>query len=472
MGRLREKKKKDRAVSLGVFYLKYIVRLIIGVLLIVGIMIIFFGMLLYSNIVYPANYAEKQAKAAYESIRERRKVEEEMIPELVQYVVFSENGDVISGNMKKKNVEKARERWQAAVLYDSFNTVHAVSAQIGMNYYDIIKLEQDYCILQYKIMVQYQSAFLRNHFPPPEIMMIIVTVVLTLFYTAFSAFCFGRALKEKLNLLIGATEKIQDNNLDFTILSSKIKEIDTVLDSMDKMRTALKESLETQWKSEQQKREQIAALAHDLKTPLTLIRGNAELLSDMEPDGEQKECIACIEDSSLQMQTYVQMMIEAVTSESILRIQKKSMDFSSFLRKMQEKCRGLCTVGQVTLEWSYDYHAQTLYADEMFLTRALLNIVSNAVEHTPVGGSVSFEAREADGGMVFVISDTGGGFGSEALRHAKEQFYMEDASRGSKQHFGMGLYIADSVAKQHGGSLTLGNSREKGGAEVVLRVAD
>lgn len=470
MGRLGNIEKKAKTVSLGIFYLEYLVRFLIGALAIVGSAVIIFNVLLYSDIVYPANYAEKQAKIAYENIMEQQKVIEEMIPEVCQYAVLSENGNVKSGNMKKKDIRKV---WKESEIFHqsrSEYTIHAVSKQIGTNYYEIIKLEQEYCILQYKIIAQYQSPFLRKYFLPPETMMIVCTILLLLFYGIWSAVCFGNALKEKLNILIDATEKIQANDLEFSVTSSGIKEIDTVLDSMDEMRTALKESLEAQWKSEQQKNEQIAALAHDLKTPLTLIRGNAELLFDMDPDEEQKECITFIADSSIQMQTYVQMMLEVTTSSDILRMKKKAVDLSAFLQEIKEKYRGLCSTKKIVPQWDCVYHTQMVTVDEVFLTRALLNVVANAVEYTPADGVISFEVRETDEHIVFVISDTGKGFSPEALRHATEQFYMEDASRSSRQHFGIGLYLADSVAKQHDGSLTVGNSKRTCGAEVSIMI--
>lgn len=83
--------------------------------------------------------------------------------------------------------------------------------------------------------------------------------------------------------------------------------------------------------------------------------------------------------------------------------------------------------------------------------RAILNVISNAVEHTSENGIVYIEVYENEGYFVFVISDTGNGFSAEALKHATEQFYMSDQSRNSNAHFGIGLYITNLVIKQHKG---------------------
>ncbi|SHK30027.1 His Kinase A (phospho-acceptor) domain-containing protein [Hathewaya proteolytica DSM 3090] len=87
-----------------------------------------------------------------------------------------------------------------------------------------------------------------------------------------------------------ATAKIQNQDLDFTIQHSGITEIDEMLFSVDQMRAALKESLESQWKMEKNKRDQISAMAHDIKTPLTIIHGNTALLDETEQTSEQQQC--------------------------------------------------------------------------------------------------------------------------------------------------------------------------------------
>ena len=70
--------------------------------------------------------------------------------------------------------------------------------------------------------------------------------------------------------------------------------------------------------------------------------------------------------------------------------------------------------------------------------------------------------------LQIIIRDEGVGFSKEALLHARERFFMGDVSRGSKMHYGMGLYITDLIMKQHDGKMILRNSEKSSGAEVVL----
>ena len=70
----------------------------------------------------------------------------------------------------------------------------------------------------------------------------------------------------------------------------------------------------------------------------------------------------------------------------------------------------------------------------------------------------------------FVVTDEGHGFTADALNHATEQFFMDDSSRSSKSHYGIGLYMAASIVKKHDGQIMLENVTENGGARVTIQI--
>ena len=80
------------------------------------------------------------------------------------------------------------------------------------------------------------------------------------------------------------------------------------------------------------------------------------------------------------------------------------------------------------------------------------------------------DVQSNNGFVEISVTDEGTGFSKEALCHAQEQFYMGDQSRNSKLHFGMGLYITNSIMEQHNGQLILENSKETGGAKVTMKL--
>lgn len=455
MGRIKIKK---REIPLSMFYLKYFFYLFLSVILIGILLISSFSYLIANDMIYPADFAQEQANAAYDQILKADEVKETMIPDLCQYIVFDTNGSIKAGNIEGSGIENA---WAA---------VQGRTSDFSGNYYKVVQRVNEYCVLRYKITPQFKSTTLRKYLMPPQTMFIVTALLLILLSVIVTAIRFGYMMHNKLRSLTFVTEKIQSQELDFSIERGNIKEINAVLNSMDKMRKALKNSLERQWKLEQSRKEQISALAHDLKTPLTLIRGNSELLYETEPTAEQLECIDYIKDSSLQMQNYVQMLIEITKSNDSFRPQLQDIMIDGFIQDVQKQANGLCTVKNIQLRWETTYKSQHFSIDPHLLLRALNNVMSNAVEHTPSGGIVTFKVSEDNGYIVFTISDTGMGFSSEALKHATEQFYMDDRSRNSKSHFGIGLYVADSVAKQHGGLLILENSKSTHGAKIIIKI--
>ncbi|KAB1439842.1 ATP-binding protein [Candidatus Galacturonibacter soehngenii] len=127
-------------------------------------------------------------------------------------------------------------------------------------------------------------------------------------------------------------------------------------------------------------------------------------------------------------------------------------------------------VKHIQLVWNECYQSKWIQVDDSLLERAINNVVANAVEHTLQDGVITIEIEEEKGYLIFSICDNGEGFTQEALKHATEQFYMGDRSRNVKSHYGMGLYIADSVAKQHGGYLILENDADSHGAKVIFHI--
>ena len=104
------------------------------------------------------------------------------------------------------------------------------------------------------------------------------------------------------------------------------------------------------------------------------------------------------------------------------------------------------------------------------MIRALLNIFSNAADFTPQDGRVEFRTAVKEGTLQFMVSDSGPGFSAKAIAGAAQRFYMEDESRTQSMHYGMGLYIADTIVKKHGGKLKIRNSLKLKGAEVTVSI--
>ena len=104
------------------------------------------------------------------------------------------------------------------------------------------------------------------------------------------------------------------------------------------------------------------------------------------------------------------------------------------------------------------------------LLRACMNIISNGTDYTPSHGKIFISASSTDTEVELRITDSGRGFSEEALEGATQKFFQDDQMRAGNTHYGMGMYIAERIVRQHGGCLMLQNSEETGGAMVTIRL--
>ncbi len=449
MGRIR----KSNTLS-GIF-MQYVLIMIVSFLALVVCTFVIFNILINTGYIYPANYAEKKINEAYSTIQKADEVTKDMIPALSHYVVFSANGDVLSGDMTEDSIKIA------------WNVVNGRNSS-GKYFYKVVTRLNEYVVLQYSLAPQYHSAFLREHVVRPQNIMIGVDILGAIAIIILPSISFGRKIKRKMQPLLKAIEKTKDQDLEYEVSYSGIKELDDCIVSIDDMRSALKTSLEQQWKMEQDKNRQMSALAHDIKTPLTVVRGNSELLAETELTKQQRINVRYITDSALQIQDYVQKLIDVTKSMDDGQNIMEEVATEKIVSDIRKQAAGLAEVYGIKIDWKEEWHNKTVNVVKDQIVRAVLNIIQNAVEHTKKGGTISVSIKDADGRLTFTVEDTGDGFTREALLHGTEQFFMGDASRSGEAHYGIGLFFAKSVAKRHEGDIILTNSQDTGGAQVSI----
>lgn len=219
---------------------------------------------------------------------------------------------------------------------------------------------------------------------------------------------------------------------------------------------------------EKERRKQISALAHDIKTPLTVVRGNTDLLLKTNQTEEQKEYTAFIQESTRQMEQYIKTLIEISKAEMGYILNKQPVNSKLFIDSMYNQISALAAFKKLSI----DFHTRNLPeffdADRDLLQRAVMNIASNAVDYSLENAKIDFSVEAIGDKIYFCIIDCGKGFSPDALKNATQQFYMADKSRTSKAHYGMGLFITKSIVEQHGGVLLLENSKETGGGKATV----
>ena len=459
MGRVAKGTRKRKGTSLSFLYLRYLA-VMLGSILAAGFcLIVGFNLLVNTGMVLPANYAEKKIAEAEDTLQNADRITEEMIPLLCKYAVLDRAGNVTDSNMAAKDLEAAR----ALVSGEKMGS--------NIHFYKVIERKDGYCVLQYRVVPQYSSVFWREHFIPPQTLFSGLGFLAVFAIIIVSSLSFGKKMKAGLRPLMDVVESVKERELSGEVSYSGIREFDRVISSMDEMKGALKESLEAKWSAEQEKNRQMSALAHDIKTPLTVVRGNAELLAETGLTEEQKGYTEYIENSALQMQNYVEMLIEVTRSAEGYRFHPVPFRVEILLQVIRNQSMGLSGVHKCKVIWRDCCHSESIEGVFNQMVRAVINVVTNAMEHTPEGGTVEITAEEREGRLTFTVEDTGKGFSAEALRHGTEQFFMEDESRSGQHHYGIGLFAAKTIAESHGGELLLENSEKTGGGRVSISFA-
>lgn len=381
------------------------------------------------------------------------------IPMGIEYALLDKNYQLIETTLDETELEQAMR----------YATTGANDQNLQKRYL-LVTRENEYVVLQYYIGAQYTNEWMNKYLPSPDILLIVLIAAGGIFVCLFLTTRFAKKLRLQLVPLFEATSEVAKQNLDFEVGHSNIKEFEDVLISFSHMKESLKASLEQQWKAEQMQKEQIAALAHDLKTPLTVIQGNADLISETELDEEQHLYAEYISSSSEQMQLYIRTLIDISRAATGYQLHMEDIDLPAYTKQLREQIDALCQTKKIGLQVEIEHLPAVLSADKLLLERAIMNVVNNALDYSPQDSSISISMMGDNGSLKISVTDAGPGFSQEDLLHAEEQFYMADRSRSSNLHFGMGLFITKSIVQQHDGQLILSNSEKTGGAQVTISI--
>ena len=445
---------KKREHSLRTILLSYVVSL--TVLSVISSLLILY---LFTFGVIPANQVESDLSAVRNDIETSKVFNPDVLPDGTSYVFLTREFKLKKSNMPVNLQEESLLNYQ-------FKNAHGDK----YGYFQSFERPDGIVIVNYQLSPRYRNEWLNQHFPNANLMIngsiivsiLIIFIVLTLFY--------AHKLRQQLRPILWATEKIAEQDLDFQTSQSTIKEFNQVLSGLDHMRVALRESLMETWKAEQDKQNQISALTHDLKTPLTVARGNAELLAMTTLDEEQTDLLEHFQKGIAQVDAYVQELSELNKTSLTKILTLGEVSVKDFVEDIYDQTLSLAQTKQINVVFDKKEIEKEIIGhwDRPLLNRAFMNIVSNAVEHTPSGSQLLLTARVEDDEFKFICLDSGHGFSLESLEKATQLFYQEDKSRQSRNHSGLGLTIANDIIRLHHGGLALSNDDNTHGAKVTI----
>ena len=445
--------------SLKIAFWRFLFMLLVGLFGAVAIPFLLVTVSTTLGLTTYGDYSEIRANELAPILAATPDLSDVQIPMGIEYALLDKNYQLIETTLDENELEQAMR----------YATTGASDQNLQKRYL-LVTRENEYVVLQYYIGAQYTNEWMNEHLPSPDILLIVLIAAGGILVCLLLTTRFAKKLRLQLVPLFEATSEVAKQNLDFEVGHSNIKEFEDVLISFSHMKESLKASLEQQWKAEQMQKEQIAALAHDLKTPLTVIQGNADLICETELDKEQRLYAEYISSSSEQMQLYIRTLIDISRAATGYQLQMEDIDLPAYIKQLREQIDALCQTKKIGLQVEIEHVPAVLSVDKLLLERAIMNVVNNALDYSPQDSSILISMTGNKGSLQISVTDAGPGFSQEDLLHAEEQFYMADRSRSSNLHFGMGLFITKSIVQQHGGQLILSNSEKTGGAQVTISI--
>lgn len=297
--------------------------------------------------------------------------------------------------------------------------------------------------------------------------MAIVIVVILVVTAAILMLWIYAGISVPLNRLRNATHKIAEGNLNFTMEVSGDDEISDLCRDFEEMRKRLLESTEEKMEYDRESKELISNISHDLKTPLTAIKGYVEGIMDGVADTPEKmdRYIRTIYNKTTDMDR----LINELTFYSKIDTNRIPYTFNKInVKSYFEDCVEEMGIELESrgFEFSYtnDVDADTeVIADAEQIKRVINNIISNSVKYMDKEhGCIALRVKDVGDFVQVEIEDNGRGIGAKELPNIFERFYRTDTSRNSAGGSGIGLSIVKKIMEDHGGKIWASSTLGKG----------
>ncbi|TPF28758.1 sensor histidine kinase [Clostridioides difficile] len=422
--------------------------------------------------IYPPNYYERQVPRIEKYINEKNitllsQSNEEGLKRTIRgddmlYQVVDNNGNILYGTNPKKLFKTKEE------LFNNF--INKTVRKGG--YIHTVPIKGDNGKIEGAVILFYQVkitfANIRGRFVFAVIIMALFSPFLYIVgFTRWLSKRFVKNINQPLHLLIDASKKIKEKDLDFEIDYYSDNELGKLCSAFSEMKDELKGSLSAQWKMEQERVEMVEALAHDLKSPLSIILGYTDALIGNNTDDNEKlhRYLTVIRENTEKSAALVQkMQYTSDLEKSNIQLNLVPINLPEFLRQKVQDYELQAHQKEVELILKMQGNIQSpIQIDVDRLTRIFDNIISNSLQYTPSGGNISITVKDEKNCISYEICDSGRGFSSKDLKKALDKFYRRDEARQTKGgHSGLGLYIVKQLVEQLGGSVKIENSKSGG----------
>lgn len=263
-----------------------------------------------------------------------------------------------------------------------------------------------------------------------------------------------------------AARRISAGELDISLPASRVREVADLNQAFESMSDGLRGSLQCQAAMERDRRLFISAIAHDLRTPLFSLRGSLEgLEKGIATTPEKRDrYITVAQDKAAVLERLISDLFTFTRMDYMEEAPNRTLlNLDVFLPHLIEGMRPRAETNSVHIALDAASTSVKVEADSHLLTRAVENLLDNALRHTAVGGTVRVSWWESKSSASISIQDTGPGIADVDLPHLFDPLYRGESSRNRKTGgAGLGLTIAQRIVEAHGGTLVAGNNLDGG----------
>lgn len=446
----------SKGQSLKNILFKYLLSIALGLVISVGLIIAFISASYQFKCIFPANYTENLILEKRTDIATSKKFEKSLLPDNTSYLFLSKDEKVIETNMNKN-------------IQDIAFNYHKGSGNSNSNLsFMEIQRSDGYVLVAYDLKPFYKSPWMQKNLPQINVLLLILLIIFCFISIITITLIWAKKISKELNPLIEASEEIRKQNLDFQVKKSNVQEFNVILESLEKIKLGLSESLKTNWREEEKKRNQISALSHDIKTPVSIIKGNSELLGETNLTEEQQTYLNYIRKNTSRIDKYIQTLMLVNKSNQANELNFTQIRAKEFVENIEKLAKEFTSTYKLNLLEDINYDDDFLIVDLKNFERAFLNILSNAEEQSPKNSTIKLIICSKADKLQISTLDQGHGFTDEDLLYATDQFYQGDKSRHSKENYGIGLFVAEQIIKMHGGNLVIENRTDTIGAKVTI----
>lgn len=273
-------------------------------------------------------------------------------------------------------------------------------------------------------------------------------------------------ITETLNTLRQAADNLREGELDFEVLSCEEQELDELSQSLEGVRQRLKSAAAAEAAAQEERGLLMANLSHDMRTPITAIKGYVEGIRDGVASTPEKQAhyLDIVYSKTMVLEKLVRNMSDFSEYElGRMQYHFEYVDMVPFLTDLGEEYRLEAQGAGMTFACQVPPGPLVVTADRNKIKRVLDNLLSNAIKYGKPGGAIAFTAEEYEKGLVIQLSDNGKGISTQALRHVFDSFFRADAARSSAvPGSGLGLAICRSIVESHHGKIWLTSEEGEG----------